>query len=148
VTLAIFHKLLANFFTVALGWLAGRQRWLGGGGKDGIGSAARALSDAAFYLFVPALLFRTMVRLDFATLPWRTLAAFFVPVLAYVLAVYLWQLHAATRRADPAAAPATRAIMASYGNAVQLGIPLAAALFGEAGLALHDFGLTDAQSTE
>ena len=61
-TLAIFHKLLAIFFTVALGWVAGRRRWLGGPG--GIGPAARALSDAAFYLFVPALLFRTMARLE------------------------------------------------------------------------------------
>ena len=30
-----------------------------------------------------------------------------------------------------------RAITASFGNAVQIGIPLAAALYGEAGLALH-----------
>ncbi|MDO8418425.1 MAG: AEC family transporter [Rubrivivax sp.] len=141
-TLAIFHKLLAIVLTVALGWLAGNQRWLGGGGTGdrGIGSAARALSDAAFYLFVPALLFRTMVRLDFAAMPWRTLAAFFVPALAYVLAVYLWQHRARARTAAaaaPAAAPATRTITASYGNAVQLGIPVAAALFGETGLALH-----------
>ena len=30
-----------------------------------------------------------------------------------------------------------RAITASFGNAVQVGIPLAAALYGEAGLGLH-----------
>jgi hypothetical protein len=141
VTLAIFHKLLAIFFTVALGWVAGRRRWLGGPG--GIGPAARALSDAAFYLFVPALLFRTMARLDFAALPWRTLAAYYVPVLAYVLVVYGWHRRAAAGVAAPVAAPAapaapaTRAIAATYGNGVQLGIPMAAALFGEPGLALH-----------
>jgi hypothetical protein len=138
VTLAIFHKLLAIFFTVALGWVAGRRRWLGGPG--GIGPAARALSDVAFYLFVPALLFRTMARLDFAALPWRTLAAYYVPVLVYVLAVYGWHRRAAARVAVPAvapAAPATRAIAATYGNGVQLGIPMATALFGEPGLALH-----------
>jgi len=135
VTLAIFHKLLAIFFTVALGWVAGRRRWLGG--RGGIGPAARALSDAAFYLFVPALLFRTMARLDFAALPWRTLAAYYVPVLLYVLVLYLWHRRAAARVAAPAATPATRAIAATYGNGVQLGIPMAAALFGEPGLALH-----------
>ena len=137
-TLAVFHKLLAIFFTVALGWVAGRRRWLGG--PSGIGPAARALSDAAFYLFVPALLFRTMARLDFAALPWRTLAAYYVPVLAYVLVVYGWHRRAAAGVAAPAAAPAepaTRAIAATYGNGVQLGIPMAAALFGEPGLALH-----------
>jgi predicted permease len=37
----------------------------------------------------------------------------------------------------PAAAPATRAVTATFANSVQLGIPMAAALFGEAGLALH-----------
>lgn len=134
-TLVIFHKLLAIAITVALGWLAGRQRWLGG--RGGIGPAARALSDAAFYLFVPALLFRTMARLDFAALPGRTLAAYYVPVLVYALALYLWHRRAAARLASPAAAPATRAIMATYGNGVQLGIPMSAALFGETGLALH-----------
>ena len=133
-TLAIFHKLLAIFFTVALGWLAGRRRWLGGAG--GIGPAARALSDAAFYLFVPALLFRTMARLDFAALPWRTLAAYYVPVLLYLMAVYLWHRRAVATGTAPAA-PATRAIAATYGNGVQLGIPMATALFGETGLALH-----------
>jgi len=135
VTLVVFHKLLAIFITVALGWLAGRQRWLGGPG--GTGPAARALSDAAFYLFVPALLFRTMARLDFAALPWRTLAAYFVPAVAYLLAVYLWQRRVAVRASAAAAVPATRSIAASYGNGVQLGIPVAAALFGETGLALH-----------
>ncbi|HWJ55632.1 MAG TPA: AEC family transporter, partial [Vicinamibacterales bacterium] len=35
------------------------------------------------------------------------------------------------------AAPSVRAITGSFGNAVQIGIPLAAALYGEAGLALH-----------
>ncbi len=37
----------------------------------------------------------------------------------------------------PAAAPSVRAISAVFGNTVQVGIPMAAALFGEAGLAIH-----------
>ena len=81
-----------------------------------------------------------MARLDFAALPWRTLAAYYVPVLVYVLAVYGWHRRAAARAEAPGdapAAPATRAIAATYGNGVQLGIPMAAALFGEPGLALH-----------
>jgi uncharacterized protein YggU (UPF0235/DUF167 family) len=41
------------------------------------------------------------------------------------------------RASRPRRGPAVRTIAASYGNAVQLGIPMAAALFGEAGLALH-----------
>ena len=130
-SLAVIYKLLAIVATVALGWLAARQGWLGriGQGND----PARVLGNAAFYLFVPALLFRTMARLDLAAQPWHTLAAYFVPAVAYALVVYAWQ----RRGAAPGAAAATRTVGAVYGNAVQLGIPMATALFGEAGLALH-----------
>ena len=69
------------------------------------------------------------------------LAAYFVPALVYTLAVYAWHKRdraaAACAPAAAAAAAATRSVAAVYGNGVQLGIPLAAALFGETGLALH-----------
>jgi malonate transporter and related proteins len=118
--------------TVALGYVAARQRWLG---QPGEGDPARLLSNAAFYLFVPALLVRTTVRLDLAHLPWGTVIAFFAPVLLVLLGAYL----AARWRggAGGAAAPAVRAITATFGNSVQVGIPLAAAIFGEGGLAIH-----------
>jgi malonate transporter and related proteins len=128
-TLPILYKLLAIFATVGIGWLAGHRRWIDGG------DAARVLGQLAFMLFVPALLFRTMVRLDLAALPWPLLAAYFVPALVFLLVVYGWQRRSAARFG--AAAPATRTITATYGNAVQMGIPMAAALYGEAGLALH-----------
>lgn len=131
-SLAVFHKLLAIFLTVGLGWVAGRMRWLDSGADAR--DPARVLGNAAFSVFVPALLFRTTARLDFAALPWRIVAAYFVPAVAYALAVYLWQ----RRRAGLATAgPAARMVTASFGNSVQLGIPVAAALFGEPGLALH-----------
>ncbi len=131
-TAAVAIKLLAVLVTAAIGYLAGRMKWLtiGAPGSD----AARVLSNAAFYVFIPALLFRTTARLDFAAMPWRTIAAFFVPVLAVMLTVYAWQ-----RARGPAspAVPTTRAIAVTFGNTVQLGIPFSAALFGEAGLAIH-----------
>ena len=137
-TTAIAFKLLAILATVALGWLAGRLNWLASAGVDRV-AAARVLSDVAFMVFVPALLFRTTVRLDLASLPVPLLAAFFVPMTLLLLAVHA---VVAARRARPAtrglpAAPATRAVAATFANSVQLGIPMAAALFGEAGLALH-----------
>ncbi|MEO7244107.1 MAG: AEC family transporter [Rubrivivax sp.] len=131
-TLAVFYKLLAIFLTVGLGWAAGRMRWLDSGADAR--DPARVMGNAAFSIFVPALLFRTTARLDFAALPWMLLAAFFVPALVFLLGVYLWQRR---RPGLPVAAPAARAMSASFGNSVQLGIPMAAALFGEAGLALH-----------
>ncbi len=134
-TLAVFYKLLAVFITVGLGWVAGRMRWLGDA-KAGT-DPARILGNAAFYIFVPALLFRTTARLDFSRMPWATVAAFFVPVTAMVLAVYAWQRWRAARSGLEAAGPATRAISANFGNTVQLGIPMSAAVLGEAGLGMH-----------
>lgn len=129
-SLVVFLKLVAIFAIVTIGYIADRARWLGEG------DAARVLSNAAFYLFVPALLFRTTARIDLHTLPWRTLAAFFVPVIGCLLAVYL-----AGRRANAdgkqAAVPSVRALAVSFGNTVQLGIPMAAALFGVDGLSIH-----------
>ena len=81
----IFLKLFAIFVVVALGWVAGKLKWLGD--KD----PARTLSNAAFYIFIPALLFRTTARVEFSKLPWSTLAAFFVPVMAVLIFVYVWQ---------------------------------------------------------
>jgi malonate transporter and related proteins len=131
-TAAVAVKLLAVLVTAAIGYIAGRMKWLtiGATGSD----AARVLSNAAFYVFIPALLFRTTARLDFATMPWRTIAAFFVPVIGVMLAVYAWQR---LRGPEKPAVPTARAISVAFGNTVQLGIPLSAALFGEAGLAIH-----------
>lgn len=130
-TLAIFHKLLAIFLTVGVGYVGARARWFG----EVTAAEARLLGNLAMNVFVAALLFRTAARIDFATLPWPVLMAYFIPALALVLAVTLWQRRHAER--DGPAAPATRAVAATYGNAVQLGIPMAAALFGEPGLAIH-----------
>ena len=131
-TAAVAIKLLAVLVTAAIGYVAGRMKWLlaGAPGSD----AARVLSNVAFHVFIPALLFRTTARLDFATMPWRTIAAFFVPVIGVMLAVYAWQR---LRGSASPAVPTARAISVSFGNTVQLGIPFSAALFGEAGLAIH-----------
>ncbi len=135
-TLPILYKLLALVAIVALGWVVGRLRWLGDESAD----PARVLSNAAFYLFAPALFFRATARVDLAHLPWGMLSAFFLPVVGVMLGVYGWQKWRAGQPGHdgaPVAAPAVRAITASFGNSVQIGIPLAAGILGEAGLGLH-----------
>ena len=127
----VFFKLFAIFVVVALGWVVGKLKWLGDN------DPARTLSNAAFYIFIPALLFRTTARVDFKTLPWGTLVAFFAPVLLMLAGVYLWQRRSNRDGQLSAAAPSVRAISATFGNTLQVGIPMAAALFGEAGLAIH-----------
>ncbi len=142
-SMIVLHKLLAIFCTVGIGWVAGRMRWLGeaAGGTD----PARLLGNAAFYIFVPALLFRTTARLDLSRMPWTTVFAFFVPTGLVLLAVYALSRRAqrGQRMADlaagerAAAVPSARAITVVFGNSVQIGIPLAGALFGETGLGIH-----------
>jgi len=127
----VFFKLVAIFVVVALGWVVGKAGWLGQN------DPARTLANAAYYIFVPALLFRTTARIDLNAMPWGTVIAFFVPVLTLLIGVYLWERRANRHGALPAAAPSVRAISATFGNSVQVGIPFAAALFGEAGLAIH-----------
>ena len=142
-SLLVFHKLLAIFMAVGLGWLAGRLRWLGEAG--GATDPARLLGKLAFTLFVPALLFRTTARLDLAHMPWSTLLAYFAPAMAMLVLVYGAGRLArrGQRSADlaageaAAAAPAVRSITSVFGNSVQVGIPLVAALYGEAGLGIH-----------
>jgi malonate transporter len=130
----VFAKLLAIVVTIGLGWLAGRMRWLG----DAKADPARVLSNAAFYIFVPALLFRTTARVDLAALPWRILFAYFVPTVGLMLAVYLLQQRRQRQRSERVPAlPSVRAISVTFSNTVQMGIPMAAAMFGETGLALH-----------
>ena len=127
----VFVKLFAIFAVVAIGWIVARS------GRLGSDDPARVLSGAAFYIFVPALLFRTTARIDFQRLETTVLLAFFGPTLVLVGVVYLFLRLRGPSPPGRAAEPSVRAITASFGNTVQVGIPLAAALFGETGLALH-----------
>ena len=128
----VFAKLLVIFGVVAAGWAAARLRLLGPG------DVARTLSNAAFYIFVPALLFRTTARIDFAQLDGRILLAFFVPTLVLLAVVYTaGRSRGRSRPPGRAAYPSVRAITAVFGNSVQIGIPLSAALFGDTGLGIH-----------
>ena len=135
-TWAIAAKLVAILVAVAIGWIVGRMRWLGGGEAGSDSDPARVLANAAFFIFVPALLFRTTARLDTSTLPWAFLFAFFVPVLAVVAGIYAferWRL----KPGEAATVPSVKAITAGFGNTLQVGVPVAAGVFGEQGLAIH-----------
>lgn len=130
----VFYKLLAIFVVAAIGWFVGRMRWLGDGSETS--DPARVLSSAAYYIFVPALLFRTTARVDFSNLPWLTLGAFFGPVLLLLLAVYAVQ-RGRGAGTEQVAVPSVQAITVCFGNTLQIGVPLAAGVFGETGLAIH-----------
>lgn len=135
-TWTVFNKLMAIFITVSVGWFVGRMRWLAPNAKPEAPDPSRVLSDATFFIFVPALLFRTAARIDFATLPWRTLAAYFIPTLVLMFAVYLVQRRRGLLAEGPAV-PSVQSITTVFGNTLQIGVPFAAAVFGEEGLAIH-----------
>ncbi len=143
-------KLLAIFLVVAGAWIVGRLRWLGAaphpdhariaglGGGAGVHDPARVLANAAFYIFIPALLCLTTARLDMATLPWHTLLAFFVPVQLLLFGLYgLHRYRQRHRPGAPAALPTVRTITSIFGNTAQVGIPIVTALYGAEGLGLH-----------
>ena len=128
----VLAKLLVIFLVVAVGWGVARMRLLGPG------DVARTISNAAFYIFVPALLFRTTARIDLHHLDSRVLLAFFMPTLALLAVTYAYgRLRGSGNAPGQAAWPSVRAISAVFGNSVQIGIPMAAALFGETGLGVH-----------
>jgi len=132
-TADIVFRLMAIFATIAIGWVVIRLRWFGQV-DEGV-EPSRMLGQLSMMIFVPALLFRTMSRMDLAHMPWAAAQAYFFPATGLAVALYLWQRS----RPHPGlpAAPATRTVSSVYGNGVQLGVPMATALFGEPGLAIH-----------
>lgn len=133
-TAELIYRLLAIVAVVAMGYGAARIKLLDTGLNPG--DATRALSALAFYLLMPAILFRTTARLDFAHMPWSTLAAFFGPAFLQLFVTYGWQKWRHPIPSEPAA-PAVRTITATFGNTLQVGIPLITALYGETGLGIH-----------
>jgi hypothetical protein len=138
-----FLPLLSVYAGVGAGYLLGRagvpSRLAGAAGWHG--DPVRLLSQAVFLVFIPALLFRTTARIDAAGLPWGPLAAYFLPASCVLLGVAAWtrwrQAHRPGSVDAAPEAPMVTGIASVFSNNAQLGIPVAAALFGEAGLALH-----------
>ena len=129
----VFAKLFVIFAVVVIGWAVARSGRLGSW-RPGTHARQRRV----LHLRAGAALFRTTARIDFQQLELRILLAFFAPTLLLLGASSISPCAgSALSRPGHAAEASTRAITASFGNTVQIGIPLAAALFGEAGLAIH-----------
>lgn len=128
-TTVIIARLAAIFAVVAVGYGFGHTKLLRGE------PALRALTNVTFYILTPALLFRLTATIDLADLPWVVILVYFGPTVGLLFAVYLWQRH---RRTDgPVAGPGIRAISVTFGNSVQLGIPVVVGVFGDSGLTVH-----------
>ena len=104
---------------IAIGFIAARRGWVRA-------AAMKDLSNLVFLVLTPALLFRTMSKVQVQQLDFRPVGAYFLGVIAIFAGTLL--VCGFNRRA------AVLALAASFGNTVMIGTPLVALAWGEAGL--------------
>lgn len=117
--------LLPIFLLIAAGFAVARLRVVG---DEGV----KALSDLAFVLFLPALLFRSMARTDFGSFPALAPAAYF----AVAIVLFLLSYGILRRRGIAARRAAVLGLSGVFANTVMVGVPLVRLAFGEPGLAV------------
>jgi len=117
----VFSALIPVVLLVALGYLAGRLRWIRA-------ESSKDLSNLVFVVLTPALMFRTMSAVHVEQLDFPPLAAYFVAVL--ILFAATLALQGFNRRA------AVLALAASFSNTVMIGIALIGLAYGQAGLVI------------
>jgi malonate transporter len=104
----------------ALGWIAGRRQWIRA-------SAVKDLSNLVFLILTPALLFRTMSRLEAGHIPLTPALTYFGASIALFFAVLL--VRGWTRESS------VQGLAAIFGNTFMIGVPVVGLAYGEAGLA-------------
>jgi predicted permease len=119
---AILITVVPVFVLIGLGFFAARARLIDRVGVSG-------LNGFVFLFAIPALLFRTSMKVDVTgAAPWRLWAAFFgSAAIVWVLAVLVSPRINSLRPTGGA----TAAIASTFGNLVMMGIPLSFAHWGE-----------------
>ena len=115
----VFTALIPVVLLVALGYVAGRLRWMRA-------ESVKDLSNLVFLVLTPALMFRTMGKVDVKQLELLPLATYFVAVFILFGVNLLWQ--GLNRRA------AVLALASTFSNTVMIGIAFIGLAYGEAGL--------------
>jgi len=119
---------LPVFILILLGYLAGRTRLF----PD---AAVKGLNAFVFYFAIPALLFRSLARLDAGSdgkvINPEILIAYYPPALLVFATAYLLARQVLRHPADTAA---IFGATSTYGNSVLLGIPLVLTTWGDAGV--------------
>jgi malonate transporter and related proteins len=104
---------------IAIGFLAGRWRWIGPAG-------AKSLSSLVFVVLTPPLLFRTMSTVHVTQLDFRPVACYMIAAALIFFGTLAWRgfnRHAAVL-----------GLANTFSNTVMIGIPLVGLAYGEAGL--------------
>lgn len=123
---AVIFTILPVFGVVLAGWAVARAKLITAEGVTGF-------TNVTFYLFVPALLFRAMRSVDFATLDLGPLYAYYGAALLCFFAVILVSKRWLARGLRHAT---VTGLAMTFGNTVLLGIPLVKLAFGDAGLVI------------
>lgn len=117
----VFSALIPVVLLVALGYVAGRLRWMRA-------DSVKDLSNLVFLVLTPALMFRTMGKVDVKQLELLPLATYFVAVFILFGLNLLWQ--GLNRRA------AVLALASTFSNTVMIGIAFIGLAYGDDGLVI------------
>lgn len=117
----VFSALGPVVLLVILGYVAGRLRWIRA-------ESSKDLSNLVFLVLTPALMFRTMGKVDVKELEALPLLTYFAAVLLLFALMLSWQGF--NRRA------AVLALATTFSNTVMIGIALVSLAYGEAGLVI------------
>lgn len=114
------------FVLIAVGYVAGRLKWISEIGTKG-------LAEFTFNLAIPALLFRKMATAEYPDVtPYALWGAYYGAAVAIWLIAALATVFLLRRTAAEAA---SIAMSASFSNVVMIGMPLSISLYGEAAAA-------------
>lgn len=117
----VFSALGPVVLLVILGYVAGRLRWIRA-------ESSKDLSNLVFLVLTPALMFRTMGKVDVKQLEALPLLTYFAAVLLLFALMLLWKGF--NRRA------AVLALATTFSNTVMIGIALVSLAYGEAGVVI------------
>ena len=117
----VFSALVPVVLLVALGYVSGRMRWMRA-------ESVKDLSNLVFLVLTPALMFRTMGKVDVQQLELLPLATYFVAVFVLFALILLWQ--GLNRRA------AVLALASTFSNTVMIGIAFIGLAYGDEGLVI------------
>lgn len=117
----VFSALGPVVLLVILGYVAGRLRWIRA-------ESSKDLSNLVFLVLTPALMFRTMGKVDVKQLEALPLLTYFAAVLLLFALMLFWRGF--NRRA------AVLALATTFSNTVMIGIALVSLAYGEAGLVI------------
>lgn len=115
----ILDALIPVVILIGAGFVIGKLGWVRA-------TSIKDVSNLAFMLLAPALLFRSMTKVHLAELDFKPVVVYFFAIWIVFLAVMI--KHGFNRRA------AVMALSATFSNILMIGVPLIGLAYGEVGL--------------